>query len=406
MCKCYIDLYAEPYDYSTPMIPDWFDLTKVDQRERMSLPEFFSSDEKAEEYIRCRNYIVEAYRANPDYYLTMTVCRSAFQVMDVVSLARIYSMLGFYGIINTQVDPRRRIYDPIIDSEPDAGVQQPQSQRHFKQDMHADTEHLRKLIFDPSLAPSSSSGWDLTIDDPVNPDARTTFVCKSCKVDCSTVRYQSIKYKGFQVCIDCFLEGRFSSTMCSGDFIRMEAPENDMLDDDWSSSEMVRLLEGIERYDDDWLLISEHVQSRSKEQCITQFLQMPINDEFLTAKLSAEELNELPLGDTPNPVMALIAFLAGHINPGISSAAARSALRVMMQQDATLKGEDEEMEEDEEEDEQQQQRQQPTSAFTPETMKEATRAVLDSAVEQARKLASYEDQRFQHWTRLATKNIN
>lgn len=258
----------------------------------------------------------------------------------------------------------------------------------------------------------------MSVEDPSNPDGRKIFHCSNCKVDCSEIRYQSLKCKNFQVCIDCFLEGRFPATLFSGDFLRMEDGDDLEMEEEWTDDEILRLLEGVERYEDDWLLISEHVGSRSKEQCITKFLQLPINDEFLTAQLSKKELEELPFGDLPNPVMTTIAFLSGHINPGVGAAAAKTALKELMKSGEgrtesshipTLKNEesvDVDMDEDvdmdivEVEDEKEK-----TGAFSKDLMKKATTSALKSAVENARKLASYEDEEIQHWTRLAVKTM-
>lgn len=198
-------------------------------------------------------------------------------------------------------------------------------------------------------------------------------------------------------------------------------PDIDM-EEQWRNEEVLKLLEGVDKFDDDWLLISEHVGTRTKEQCITKFLQLPINDEFLTAQLSAKELEDLPFGDLPNPVITTIAFLSGHINPGVGAAAAKTALKELLKSGAgrseamevdnalQLKNEEEEpkvsledemdivTEEDDEKNEL-------PGAFSKDLMKKATTSALRSAVENARKLASYEDQEIQHWTRLAVKTM-
>lgn len=244
------------------------------------------------------------------------------------------------------------------------------------------------------MAPSRST-WDLTVEDATNPDGRKVFHCSNCEVDCSEIRYQSLKTKNYQLCIDCFLEGRFSATFFSGDFLRVEGGDDMDMEEEWTDEEILRLLEGVDRFDDDWLLISEHVGSRSKEQCITKFLQLPINDEFLTAQLSKKELQDLPFGTTPNPVMTTIAFLAGHVNPGVGAAAAKTALKELIQSKEGGESADA-METDDST---------TASAFSEEVMKKATSSALKSAVENARKLASYEDQEIQHWTRLAVKTM-
>lgn len=224
------------------------------------------------------------------------------------------------------------------------------------------------------------------------------------------------------MCIDCYLEGRFPAAFFSGDFLRVEGGPDIDMEEEWRNEEVLKLLEGVDKFDDDWLLISEHVGTRTKEQCITKFLQLPINDEFLTAQLSAKELEDLPFGDLPNPVMTTIAFLSGHINPGVGAAAAKTALKELLKSGAgrseamevdnvlQLKNEEEEPKVSLEDEmdivtEEGGEKNELPGAFSKDLMKKATTSALCSAVENARKLASYEHQEIQHWTRLAVKTM-
>lgn len=431
---------ATPCDYTELDLPEWFDQSFISEHELLALPEIGSAELTEDQYKQYRNLMIDTYRANPDFYLTVSACKSKLDA-DLVTLVRIHNFLELNNIINARPDPRRRIFDPYIDSDPNAQIA-PKSQRNFDDVDKADIQYLRDLIYNEAQVPPSRSSWDLTIEDPNNPDGRKVFHCSNCKVDCSAVSYRSLKAKDYQVCIDCFLEGRFPATFSSGDFLRVEADDTElMMDEAWTTQETLRLLEGVERFDDDWLMISEHVGSRSKEQCITHFLQLPINDEFLTAQLTAKELEELPFGDLPNPVMTTIAFLAGHVNPGVGSAAAKTALKVLMksgegrQEDGQLKEEagtedvamqdavkqeadtdaesgnlknedaDEKMTEATAEGRKAAKNAVDQGIFSKEIQKEATTSALKSAVQNARKLASYEDQEIQHWTRLAVKTM-
>ncbi|KAF1802866.1 hypothetical protein V8B55DRAFT_1594929 [Mucor lusitanicus] len=431
---------ATPCDYTELDLPEWFDQSFISEHELLALPEIGSAELTEDQYKQYRNLMIDTYRANPDFYLTVSACKSKLDA-DLVTLVRIHNFLELNNIINARPDPRRRIFDPYIDSDPNAQIA-PKSQRNFDDVDKADIQYLRDLIYNEAQVPPSRSSWDLTIEDPNNPDGRKVFHCSNCKVDCSAMSYRSLKAKDYQVCIDCFLEGRFPATFSSGDFLRVEADDTElMMDEAWTTQETLRLLEGVERFDDDWLMISEHVGSRSKEQCITHFLQLPINDEFLTAQLTAKELEELPFGDLPNPVMTTIAFLAGHVNPGVGSAAAKTALKVLMksgegrQEDGQLKEEagtedvamqdavkqeadtdaesgnlknedaDEKMTEATAEGRKAAKNAVDQGIFSKEIQKEATTSALKSAVQNARKLASYEDQEIQHWTRLAVKTM-
>lgn len=50
---------------------------------------------------------------------------------------------------------------------------------------------------------------------------------------------------------------------------------------DWTDQETLLLLEALEMYKDDWNKVSEHVGSRTQDECILQFLRLPIEDTYL-----------------------------------------------------------------------------------------------------------------------------
>lgn len=153
--------------------------------------------------------------------------------------------------------------------------------------------------------------------------------CVTCGVSIAKVRYHSVKSKSMDLCASCFLEGRFPSNLYSGDFVKFEVPDSaDAEDGGWSDQEDLLLLEGIEMYDDDWNLIASHVGSKTREECILKFLQMPIEEPYLASEESGSTLPypNIPFSHAENPVMSLVAFLAGNVNPSVASAAAKAAL--------------------------------------------------------------------------------
>lgn len=50
---------------------------------------------------------------------------------------------------------------------------------------------------------------------------------------------------------------------------------------DWTDQETLLLLEGLEMYKDDWNRVSEHVGSRTQDDCILHFLQLPIEEPYI-----------------------------------------------------------------------------------------------------------------------------
>jgi SWI/SNF related-matrix-associated actin-dependent regulator of chromatin subfamily C len=119
--------------------------------------------------------------------------------------------------------------------------------------------------------------------------------------------------------------------MFSGDFVKLTSSTNGVHhtgDDDWTDQETLLLLEAIEMYDDDWNAIEEHVGSRTAQQCIRKFLELPIEDPYLQREGSMGPLRfgRVPFEQADNPVMSVVAWLAGVMGPGVASQAAKTAL--------------------------------------------------------------------------------
>lgn len=171
-------------------------------------------------------------------------------------------------------------------------------------------------------------------------NGQKAFSCDTCGVDCTRTRYHSLKDSNYSVCPACYLSGRFPSTMFSGDFVRMDdVAFKHASANNWTDQETLLLLEGIEMHDEDWTAISDHVQTRTRDQCILKFLQLPIEDPYLAAASTDVELGPLkyavglggnaealPFAKADNPVMSVVAFLASTVGPGVAAAAAGRAM--------------------------------------------------------------------------------
>lgn len=165
------------------------------------------------------------------------------------------------------------------------------------------------------------------------------------------------------------------------------------------------MLEGIELYGEDWGKVAEHVGTRTREKCILQFLQLPIEDPYLEAQLSelgALRHHPLPFSQTDNPVMSTLAFLASVVNPAVAAAAAKAALSEFAQtvEKATTASEAEgkdpnKMEVDQEKQQQQQAAPAVAALSSKETMEKATAAALAAAATKAFVLAQAEERKMQ-----------
>lgn len=170
-----------------------------------------------------------------------------------------------------------------------------------------------------------------------------SYSCDTCGVDCTAVRYHSLKVKNFELCPPCYLDGRFPSSMFSGDFVKLTSANASAGlstdEDDWSDQEILLLLEGVEMFEDDWSAIEEHVGTRTAHQCIRKFLELPIEDPFLEreseALMGPLRYARVPFEKADNPVMSVVAFLAGVVPPGPAADAAKTALKELTDEPET-----------------------------------------------------------------------
>lgn len=90
-----------------------------------------------------------------------------------------------------------------------------------------------------------------------------------------------------------------------------------------------RINQALEMFKDDWNKVSEHVGSRTQDECILHFLRLPIEDPYLESTestLGPLAYQPIPFSQSGNPVMSTVAFLASVVDPRVASAAAKAAL--------------------------------------------------------------------------------
>lgn len=242
-----------------------------------------------------------------------------------------------------------------------------------------------------------------------------TIICFTCGDDCTALRYHSLRTKGLDVCPRCFNEGRFPSTSQSGDFVKLEPSKfKHQVEEDWSDQEILLLLEGVELYDDDWNSIAEHVGTRTREQCIMQFLQIPIEEPYLSNTVTASagksditRYQRMPFSQADNPVMSIVTFLASTVKAEVAAAAANSAIKrieakkaqqqqsddAMDVDDVKVSGDDDKM--DEEEGEQEVPGGSKTKDLPKNEIEKVAAVALGSAAAKAKVLADNEGREIQ-----------
>lgn len=220
----------------------------------------------------------------------------------------------FTGHFRVTADTPRGL-QPFKPSVAPVHTSQPSGKRTSPLEMNVE---LRQQVYDSIESGSSSHA----------------VMCFTCGDDCTALRYHSLRTKGLDICPRCYNEGRFPSTSNSGDFVKLEPNKfKHTTQEEWSDQEILLLLEGVELYDDDWNSVAEHVGTRSREQCIMQFLQIPIEEPYLShskednAVKDITRFQKMPFSQADNPVMSIVTFLASTVKAEVAAAAAASAIK-------------------------------------------------------------------------------
>ncbi|CAL5028989.1 unnamed protein product [Urochloa decumbens] len=147
-------------------------------------------------------------------------------------------------------------------------------------------------VISPVQFTSFLSEPTLSVDAITAAESSVEYHCNSCSVDCSRKRYHCKTQVDFDLCSDCYNEGKFDEGMSKADFILMEYAEvPGSGGSNWTDQETLLLLEALEIFKGkEWGEIAEHVATKTKEQCMLYFLQMPNFDSFL----DGGDFNETP----------------------------------------------------------------------------------------------------------------
>lgn len=304
-----------------PSYSSWFDYNCIHTVERRALPEFFNCKNKsksAEIYLAYRNFMIDTYRLNPVEYLTVTACRRNL-AGDVCTIMRVHAFLEQWGLINYQVD---------ADAKP--APMGPPSTSHFH--VLVDSPSGIQPLTSSSRKPSqniSNDNSNSTVQENTDPIANGKPLATS-----QILNFPDKKagYKDDKQDADHKLNDNFGLKLDQYAKKREYFKKNvaATVSREWTEQEILLLLEAVEMYKDDWNLVCEHVGSRTQDECILQFLRLPIEDPYLEDGESAigplASYQPIPFSKTGNPIMSTVAFLASVVDPRVAAAAAKSAM--------------------------------------------------------------------------------
>ncbi|CAG5153348.1 uncharacterized protein ALTATR162_LOCUS3138 [Alternaria atra] len=390
---------TQTYATIIPSYATWFDMRYIDYRERKALPEFFNGRNRSKTpavYRDYRDFMINTYRLNPSEYLTVTACRRNL-AGDVCAIMRVHAFLEQWGLINYQVDPQERPsnigppftghfrvtvdtprglqpFQPGPGSKTTDGKQLTATDRAASQQPTAKSEtkslagrNIYEANGKEASAEPKASNSEGAANGPVDvkdleaaaKEPMKVINCFSCGVECTRVHFHETKPSeqpgqmkaagGLKrdLCPRCFVEGNFPSGTSSADFTKISNSENSATaetEEKWTEEETLLLLEGLEEFDDDWNRVADHVQTKTREQCVMKFLQLEIEDKYIEADLpesqsaapSTKFLRDLeylsegraPIHHADNPILSVVSFLAGLAPANVTEAAVASGRSV------------------------------------------------------------------------------
>ncbi|KAL2173871.1 SWI/SNF complex-like protein [Thermothelomyces heterothallicus CBS 202.75] len=381
-------LISQTHAIVLPSYSTWFDMNTIHNIERKALPEFFNNRNRSKTpavYKDYRDFMINAYRLNPVEYLTVTACRRNL-AGDVCAIMRVHAFLEQWGLINYQVDADQRpshigppftghfkiicdtprglqpwqpAADPVVtegkpNKDTDAkasATPAPKTELNLEvgrniYEANAKHNKLNKSDGKTNGETPTTNGVSGTDELPKAPIAKVN--CFNCGTDCTRIYYHSSQSDPnnkakYDLCPSCYLEGRLPGNQTSAHYTRMENPTySSILDRDapWSDAEILRLLEALERYDEDWGEIADYVGTRTREECVLQFLQLDIEDKYLESErldapiglqMLGSHGGQLPFSQTDNPVMSVVGFLASLADPASTAAAANKSAEILKQ---------------------------------------------------------------------------
>ncbi|KAF2941040.1 SWI/SNF complex subunit SWI3D isoform X2 [Oryza sativa Japonica Group] len=272
-----------------PTFAGWFSWKEIHPIEKQMLPSFFNgkSDKRTPEiYLGIRNFIMLKFHANPQLQLESKDL-AELSIGEADAHQEVLKFLDHWGLIN---------FHPFLPAGQEESKPEEAHGKSHSEEKASVLEQLFKFesvqsymiplpkkgeVETPAPLPSLLPDPALIEDVVSAAEPSVEYHCNSCSVDCSKKRYHCRTQADFDLCSDCYNEGKFNIGMAKTDFILMDSSEvSGASGTSWTDEETLLLLEALEIFGGKWTEIAEHVATKTKAQCMLHFLQMQIEDRF------------------------------------------------------------------------------------------------------------------------------
>lgn len=290
--------------HAVPTSAGWFSWKAIHEIEKHTMPSFFNGKSETrtpEVYMDIRNFIMKKFHSDPQTPVEMKDVEG-LSAGDLDARQEVLEFLAHWGLINFHPFPPGE--DAVNNMVADDGVSRASSLLE-KLYRFEEVRSYRSVVSQkielpaPALQPASLNlAFAGDLGRPVEPSVE--YHCNSCSADCSRKRYHCQKQADFDLCTECYNAGKFGSGMAASDFILMEPADAPGVScGSWTDQETLLLLEALELFGENWSEIAEHVATKTKDQCMLHFIQMPIEDPFMDDmdedKINIQEDKDLTL---------------------------------------------------------------------------------------------------------------
>ncbi|TQE12918.1 hypothetical protein C1H46_001564 [Malus baccata] len=288
--------------YSIPRHSSWFLWDEIHETERIALKEYFdgsSISRTPKTYKEYRDFIINKYREDPSRKLTFTEVRKSL-VGDVTLLHKVFNFLEKWGLINFGAnsgggggfvaggDERCKV--KVEDGVPN-GIRVAAMPNSIKP--------ISQVSGQPKVGEVGGGGGVSRVGFPPLASYSNIFgdlkkeglVCGNCGGHCDSGHYKYSK-GDFLICVKCFESGNYGENKLRDDFKLNEAVENSRINGvEWTESETLLLLESVFKYGDDWELVAQNVQTKTKFDCIAKLIDLPFGELVLGSAYRKDNSN-------------------------------------------------------------------------------------------------------------------
>ncbi|KAK1376093.1 SWI/SNF complex subunit SWI3A [Heracleum sosnowskyi] len=273
--------------YTIPSDSRWFSWDDIHQVERYSLKEFFDASSITRTpkiYKEYRDFIISKYREDPNRRLTFSEVRKAL-VGDISLIHKVFVFLESWNLINFNA-PKRE--DDDDDDDDYVGGEDKWNVRveegaPYGVKVVANPNSLKPVLPPPVSVSGGGIGGIVSplasFKDRYGELVKKKLVCGNCKGSCESGCYEYSKDRNFLICLECFKSENYGEKKAAGDFKFQDCTvRNGNFESAWSEAETLLLLESVLKYGDDWEVVAQHVQTKSKLDCISKLIQLPFGE--------------------------------------------------------------------------------------------------------------------------------